>query len=110
MGLSMKVSWYDTGKCPHCGQPIKGTLRDWADSNDRYWYAWLEHIGYCPRVGENRTPDEDWYGKDMTLTAQQVKELAEYAKAMKVFNWIQIDLMVKAVLEYGGFIVINADW
>lgn len=41
MGFDITVSRYDVGKCPHCGKPIKGTIRDQEDSGG---YAWREYL------------------------------------------------------------------
>lgn len=46
MGLDIEVSRYDVAKCPHCGKPIRGTIRDCVDSCGRFWGEYLEKIGY----------------------------------------------------------------
>ena len=111
MGLDITVSRCDVAKCPHCGKPIRGTIRDYVDSGGRSWKEYLEKIGYyAPYEIREKEPERDFYGKDMTLTSEQAKDLATFAKEHKLYNWASIVALVDCAIENGDFVVINADW
>lgn len=111
MGLNITVSRYDVGKCPHCGKPIKGTFRDYVVSGGRACKEYLEEIGYyAPYEIREKNPERDFYGKDMTLTAEQAKLLAVFAKDHELYSWVSIVALVDYAIENGEFVVINADW
>lgn len=109
MGFDITVSRYDVGKCPHCGKPIKGDMLDHEDSGGYAWKEWLEKIGYYVPF-EDRIPDNDWYGKDMTLTLEQAKDLASFAENANVYHWDYISALVNDAIMYDSYVVINADW
>lgn len=53
MEFSITVSRCDVAKCPHCGQPIRGTIRDYEYSGGRVWKEYLEKIGGARMVNAN---------------------------------------------------------
>lgn len=111
MGFDIKVSRYDVGKCPHCGKPIKGKIRDYEESGGRVWKEYLEEIGcYAPYEIRKKEPERDFYGKDMTLTTEQEKSLAAFARERNVYRWINIVELVDCAIENGDFVIINAVW
>jgi hypothetical protein len=111
MGFDITVSRYDVGKCPHCGKPIKGTMQDYEYSGGRVWKEYLEKIGYyVPYEIREKEPERDFYGKDMTLTSEQAKDLVTFAREHDVFGWVSIKMLVDCAIENGDFVVINADW
>lgn len=111
MGFDIKVSRYDVGKCPHCGKPIKGEIRDYEESGGRVWKEYLEEIGcYAPYEIRKKEPERDFYGKDMTLTTEQAKSLAAFARVRDVYSWINIVELVDCAIENGDFVIINAVW
>lgn len=111
MGFDIEVSRYDVAKCPHCGKPIKGTIRDCVDSGCRVWREYLEKIGYyVPYEIREKEPERDFYGKDMTLTSEQAKDLATFAREHDVYDWKSIVALVDCAIENGDFVVINANW
>lgn len=111
MGFDITVSRYDVGKCPHCGKPIKGTMQDYKYSCGRVWKEYLEKIGYyVPYEIREKEPERDFYGKDMTLTSEQAKDLVTFAREHDVFGWASIKMLVDCAIENGDFVVINADW
>jgi hypothetical protein len=111
MGLDITVSRCDVDKCPHCGKPIRGTIRDYVDSGGRVWEEYLEKIGYyVPYEIREKEPERDFYGKDMILTAEQAKRLAAFAKIHELYSWESIVALVDFAIENGDFVVINADW
>ena len=69
----------------------------------------------CPHCGyyvpyEKRTEKNDWYGKDMVLDNEQVKQLVDYAVEKEVYNWDGVERVVATALAHGNKVVINADW
>lgn len=111
MGFDITVSRYDVGKCPQCGKPIKGTMQDYEHSGGRVWKEYLEKIGYyVPYEILEKEPERDFYGKDMTITSEQAKYLAIFAREHKLYNWASIAALVDRAIKNGSFIVINADW
>lgn len=111
MEFDITVSRYDVGKCPHCGKPIKGKIRDITDSGGYAWRDYLKKIGYyVPYEIREKEPERDFYGKDMTLTTEQAKDLATFARDHDVYSWVSIVELVNCAIEKGGFVVINADW
>lgn len=111
MGFDIKVRRYDVGKCPHCGKPIKGTIQDCEYSGGRVWKEYLEKIGYyVPYEIREKEPERDFYGKDMTLTSEQAKDLATFAREHYLYNWASIVALVDRAIESGSFVVINANW
>lgn len=110
MGFDITVSRYDVGKCPHCGKPIKGTIRDYVESGGWVWKEYLEGIGYyAPYEIREKEPERDFYGKDMTLTYEQAKDLATFARDHDVYGGVRIEMLVDLAIENGDFVVINAD-
>lgn len=111
MGFDITVSRYDVGECPHCGKPIKGTMQDYEYSGGRVWREYLEKIGYyAPYQIREKEPERDFYGEDMTLTSEQAKDLATFAREHKPYGWVSIAELVDCAIKNGDFVVINADW
>ena len=111
MGFSITVNRCDVDKCPHCGKPIRGTIRDYEYSGGRSWKEYLEKIGYyVPYEIREKEPERDFYGKDMTLTSEQSKYRAIFARKHELYNWASIAALVNRAIKDGDFVVINVDW
>ena len=111
MGFSITVNRCDVDKCPHCGKPIRGTIRDYEYSGGRSWKEYLEKIGYyVPYEIREKEPERDFYGKAMTLTSEQAKYLAIFARKHELYNWASIAALVNRAIKDGDFVVINVDW
>ena len=111
MGFDITVIQCDLAKCQNCDEPIIGTIRDYVDSSGHVWKEYLEKIGYSvPYEIRKKEPERDFYGKDMTLTTEQAKRLAAFAKVYELYNWAIIAELVDCAIENGDFVVINADW
>lgn len=68
-------------------------------------------IGYYAPYGIRKIePERDFYGKDMTLTSEQAKDLAEFVRVYRPYQWVSIGWLVDRATENGDFVVINADW
>ena len=112
MSLDITIKQVHTVLCPHCGQPVKTEVVDEVPGGGRDWYPFLESIGYyVPYVPyEKRTPENDWYGKDMTIATEQALALVEYIKKHPFIYGAEAKNLVAMALLDGDAIVINADW
>lgn len=108
MGFDITISQFDVAACPHCGKPIKGTRLDYIESGGRAWKEFLKNVGYY--VPDDKQTENNWYGKDMTLTTEQAEELDDFAKSLMPYNWEYIHKIVEETLRNNDFVVINADW
>ena len=54
--------------------------------------------------------ENDWYGKDMVLTEEQAKQLADFVSDNHPYNARDIECLVAMALLHGNKVVINADW
>ena len=95
--------------CPDCGRLI--TTQDIGEecSGGRVWYDFLESVGYYIPY-EKRTKENDWYGKDMVLTEEQAKQLANFVTDNCPYNYWDVESLVAKTLMLGNKVVINADW
>lgn len=109
MGLDITFTRRKNFVCPKCGEVVGHTDEGSVDAGGRGWYPLLESIGYYVPY-EQRTEENDWYGKDMVLTEEQVNEVYRFAKMHDLYgsNWLP-DFIVAAMCENNS-IVVNADW
>lgn len=110
MGLDIRFSQRKKATCPHCGKEIvSAEIVDAEDSNGRAWYRFLESIGYyVPH--EQRTEENDWYGKDMVLTKEQANYAYRFVKKNEVYNRQMIAMLIATALFEEDYVVVNADW
>ena len=73
------------------------------------WYNFLESVGYYVEC-DNLTEENDWYGKDMVLTEEQAKQLAQFVSDYQPTGYNDIEVLVARALLHGNKVVINADW
>lgn len=109
MSLDITVMERKDVRCPHCGEVITTVDVASTDSGGSLWYDFLEKLGYYVPY-EKRTKKNDWYGKDMVLDNEQVKQLVDYAVKKEVYNWDGVESVVAEALAHGNKVVINADW
>ena len=111
MSLDITFTSYKPLLCPHCGEVVKQEVVDVADSGGRAWCPFLGSIGYYVPYNE-RTEENDWYGKDMELTEGQLKELYKFMNDNEIdlYGGHSIRLLVMAALLEGETVVVNADW
>lgn len=111
MGLDIEFKENQPVLCPHCGQFVKVETISQEGSSGRNWYPILESLGYYVPY-DQRTDENDWYGKDMTLSPEQTKELYKYVKENVgdlYYGESVFGLIARAMVE-GNEVVINADW
>ena len=101
MGLDITFTEVHTLLCPHCGLEVKDEIKDCVDTCGRSWYPLLESLKY----------NDDWYGKDMTLTYEQVDEVLWYVSKHPSLYYADsvLGLIARAKMVKNK-VVINADW
>lgn len=97
--------------CPACGAHVIDKDVDCAGSGGRIWYDILERLGYYVPY-DQRTEENDWYGKDMKLTREQTEELYRFVKENRgdIYYGSEVAALIAQALVEGDAIVINADW
>ena len=109
MSLDITIKERREFRCPECGRLVTTQDIDAEDSGGRVWYNFLEQIEYYVPCGK-RTEDNDWYGKDMVLTEEQAKQLADFVSEYQPYYDKSIYGLVARALMRGNKVVINADW
>ena len=109
MGLDITFTRRKKIHCPECGTIVGYEDVDCVDSGGRVWYDVLEHFGYYVPY-EQRTKENDWYGKDMTLTDAQAEEIMQFLEKNSVFQEDAIAGLIAMAKCKGHDVVINADW
>ena len=95
--------------CPKCGEVVGHNDLDTVDSGGRLWFPFLEQIGYYVPY-DKRTEENDWYGKDMVLTAEQAKYAYTFVQEEDVYYGIEIATLIAVAQLEKDDIVVNADW
>ena len=109
MSLDITIRERKEFRCPDCGRLVTTQDIDAEWSSGQVWYDFLEPIGYYVPY-EKRTEENDWYGKDMVLTEEQAKQLADFVSDNHPYNARDIECLVARALLHGNKVVINADW
>ena len=109
MSLDITIKERQEFRCPDCGRLVTTQDIDAEWSSGQVWYDFLEPIGYYVPY-EKRTEENDWYGKDMVLTEEQAKQLANFVTDNCPYNHLDIESLVARTLMHGNKVVINADW
>ena len=109
MGLDITIKERKEFRCPDCGRLVTTLDIDAECSGGRVWYEFLEPIGYYVPY-EKRTKENDWYGKDMVLTEEQEKQLADFVSDNLPYQWVAINNLIASAMLHGNKVVINADW
>ena len=109
MSLDITIKERKEFRCPDCGRLVTTQDIDAECSGGRVWYNFLEPIGYYVPY-EKRTEENDWYGKDMVLTEEQEKQLADFVSDNQPYYAKSIYGLVARALMRGNKVVINADW
>lgn len=110
MSLDIRFTQRKKDICPHCGKEIAQPYEvDSADSGGRVWYPFLESLGYYVPY-EERTEENDWYGKDMVLTKEQAEYAYQFTKENDVYNGRMITMLIACAILEKDDIVVNADW
>ncbi|MBR2048297.1 MAG: hypothetical protein IJ960_06830 [Oscillospiraceae bacterium] len=109
MGLDISITRRKKKLCPYCSEVVGFETIAELKGGGRAWYPILERFGYyVPH--ELRTEENDWYGKDMVLTAEQADELYRFSQHHDLYVQGGLLPMIAQALNEGDEIVINADW
>ena len=109
MSLDITIKERKEFRCPDCGRLVTTQDIDAVSSGGREWYDFLQGVGYYVE-GDNLTEENDWYGKDMVLTEEQEKQLADFVSDNQPYNARDVECLVARALMRGNKVVINADW
>ena len=109
MSLDIIIKERKELRCPDCGRLVTTQDIDAEYSGGRVWYDFLESVGYYIPY-EKRTKENDWYGKDMVLTEEQAKQLADFVSEYQPYNARDVECLVARALMRRNKVVINADW
>ena len=109
MSLDITIKERQEFRCPDCGRLVTTQDIDAECSSGRVWYDFLQGVGYYVE-GDNLTEENDWYGKDMVLTEEQEKQLADFVSDNLPYHWVAINNLIASAMLHGNKVVINADW
>ena len=109
MSLDITIKERKEFRCPDCGRLVTAKDIDAEYSCERVWYDFLESVGYYVEC-DNLTEENDWYGKDMVLTEEQEKQLADFVSDNLPYHWVAINNLIASAMLHGNKVVINADW
>ena len=109
MSLDITIKERKEFHCPDCGRLVTTQDIGAECSGGRVWYDFLQGVGYYVE-GDNPTEENDWYGKDMVLTEEQAKQLAQFVSDYQPTDYDDIEVLVARALLHGNKVVINADW
>lgn len=110
MSLDIRFITRREVRCPHCGEVVHSVDDAVEDSGGRAWYPILDDLGYYV-PWENRTAENDWYGKDMVLTDDQAQMLFAFVKKNRdLYNRDTVLGLIATAIVDDCALVINADW
>lgn len=109
MGLDIRFIRRKNFVCPKCGEVAGHTDEDVIDGGGEGWYPLLELIGYFAPI-DQRTEENNWYGKDMVLTAEQAEYLYRFVRKHDLYGSDGLPELIALARYENDDIVINADW
>ena len=113
MGLDIRISRAKPIYCPHCGELVTYRAVDTINCGGRWWYEFLESIGYYNPYVKGQPYSQPMYGKDMALNDEQVDGLIKFVKQPDFGSLLQMKQvlwLIESARIDGDKIVINADW
>ena len=113
MGLDIRISRAKPIYCPHCGELVTYRAVDTINCGGRWWYEYLESIGYYKPYVKGQSYSQPMYGKDMALNDEQVDGLIKFVNHPDFEDLWEIDSvsrLIESALSDRDKIVINADW
>lgn len=109
MGLDIRFTRRKKVICPRCGEIVGHTDEECIGGGGRGWYPLLESLGYYVPY-EQRTEENDWYGKDMVLTNKQVEEVYRFVQQHDLYGTDGLPKLLAMVRYENDDVVVNADW
>ena len=113
MGLDITISRAEPIYCPHCGELVTYRAVDTINCGGRWWYEFLESIGYYKPYVKGQPYSQPMYGKDMALNDEQVGKLFKFVNHPDFEGWGQMDSvsrLIQSARVHDDAIIINADW
>ena len=113
MGLDIRIIRAKSIYCPHCGELVTYRDVDTINCGGRWWYEFLESIGYYKPYVKGRPSAQPMYGEDMVLNDKQVGELFKFVNRPDfegLWEMDSVSRLVESARIDGDKIVINADW
>ena len=96
--------------CPHCGFVVSTEDSGVAECSGRGWYPLLEELGYYV-PWDQRTEENNWYGKDMELTPEQTLAAHRFIKKHPdLYGGDEARALLADALLEDLVVTINADW
>lgn len=110
MSLDINFKVEEAIRCQHCGEIVEWRTVSCTESGGKLWYAFLEDIGYYTDTDDDEERIK-WYGKDMVLTDEQVKNLAIFARKNRPYNYLDVIGMAGTHIAIeNSRVVVNANW
>lgn len=109
MGLDIRFVQRKKIVCPKCGEILGYKDVNTVFGGGRGWYPLLESFGYYVPY-ERRTEGNDWYGKDMQLTAEQADEAFGFVRENDLYDSDSVAMLIAAARYEKDDIFVNADW
>lgn len=106
MSLDIRIIERKPIICPKCCEVAGYIYVRKVESSGRVWYPILEEFGYY-KAGDMLP---SWYGKNMTLTANQADRLNRFAVKNDPYNKSEILELITSAICDGNDVIINADW
>ena len=113
MGLDIRIIRATPIYCPHCGELVTYRVVDTINCGGRWWYEYLESIGYYKPYVKGQSYSQPMYGKDLALNDEQVDGLIKFVNHPDFEGLWQMDSvsrLIESARIDGDKIVINADW
>lgn len=105
MSLDIRFEWRKKICCPKCGEVAGYINEQTIESSGRGWYPILESLGYYKSDGK-----DEWYGKDMRLTAEQALNVAKIVRKADLYRGGEIRNLIAMAIMENDTVVVNADW
>lgn len=109
MSLDIRFTQRKNIVCPKCGEIVTTIDVNSESSGGSVWYPFLKAIGYYVPY-EQRTEENDWYGKDMVLTEEQVLDAYRFVKKNDMYADGEIRKLLSCAIVEKDVVVVNADW
>ncbi len=113
MGLDIRISRAEPIYCPHCGELVTYRDVDTINCGGKWWYEFLESIGYYKPYVKGQPYSQPMYGKDMVLNDEQIDGLIKFVNRPDFEGLWQMDSvsrLIESARTNKDKIVINADW
>lgn len=109
MSLDITIKLQKEHRCPDCGKLVFLETVHEVESGGKEWYEFLTDVGYYVTYNTNYG-NADWYGEDMVLPEQAVKNLLAFIYRVQPYHYDLIIGLINEARTHGLRVVINANW